>query len=177
LAEAVWQVSPAELLSLVVAGVSAVASMVAAYYAWKLYGRRPKLEFYLQEEDPLTYEQDEHTCTQAYLYCWLANEGKTAAHNVHGWLEYKLDHVHPIEDEDAGVIEAIDESANVYLERLMPNPPRGPDTMFIDSPKLFAFPVNVWKVGPVDVKYHFVCDEGATIEGTLRVDFPKVTLP
>jgi hypothetical protein len=62
-------------------------SGVAAYYAYKQYNRRPQLKFYLQngEYDPVTYDTGSGI---AYVECWLANEGKVAAHNIHGWLEY-----------------------------------------------------------------------------------------
>jgi hypothetical protein len=158
--------------------LSTILSGTAAYYAYKQYNKRPKLEFYLQNEeyDPISYDTQRGT---ADVYCWLANVGKVAAHNVHGWLVYGDDPggIWPETDEDSGVIDSTDNAATVYLERLMPNPPQGAPTFFIDSPKLFCFPVTVWKAGPVILKYRFVCAEGASTEGTLALYFANTTAP
>jgi hypothetical protein len=149
-------------------------SGVAAYYAYKQYSRRPKLKFYLQngEYDPVLYNTKRGT---ADVYCYLANVGNVAAHNVHGWLRYgdgPAD-IRPEEDEYRGITSGFDDNtATVYLERLTPNPPWGAEeTGFIDAPKLYSFPVEVWMTGPVKLKYRFICDEGASTEGTLDLYF------
>jgi len=41
---------------------------------------------------------------------------------------------------------------------------------------MFGFPVKVYKAGAVDLRYRFLCDEGAKTKGSLRLDFPDVTL-
>jgi hypothetical protein len=148
-------------------------SAVAAYYAWKSYSRRPKLRFYLQDDPNIVYWSGDKEDNKAHVYCWLANEGAVAAHNVNGWLQYggESGGVWPIADEHTGVTEVADNTATVYLERLAPNPTHDSDTPFIDSPKLFGFPVEVFEAKPLDLKYRFVCDEGAVTAGTLRLEF------
>ena len=156
--------------------IPSVLSAVAAYFAWKSYSRRPRLKFYLQEESVVIRWSGKDD--RANVYCWLANDGKVAAHNVHGWLRYGDDpsRITAEEDEYSGVFDATDNSAAVYLERLMPNPSHELGEGFIDSPKLFGWPVRVWKAGEIELKYRFVCDEGAKTEGTLRVNFPEQAL-
>ncbi len=114
---------------------------LAALFAWRSLRRRPKLKFYLHEEPSVMYDAGR---SRAFLQCWLANVGTIAAHNVHGWLEYgdAPGPVMPEEHAETGVTHTLDECAAVYVERIMPNPPRGPDTGFLDSPRLFVFPVN-----------------------------------
>ena len=58
----------------------------------------------------------------------------------------------------------------------MPNPPQKWNAMSTDSPKFFGFPVRVSNPGVVELKYRFVCDEGVSIEGTLKLNFPDQTL-
>jgi hypothetical protein len=151
-------------------------SAVAAYFAWKSYRRRPKLKFYLQNEEfpSVIYDTGRGT---AEVHCWLANEGNVAAHNVYGWLQYGSDPegVWPEESEQAGVKWAGDQYATVYIERLMPAPSWERDPAFLDSPKFFVFPVKVLKAGAIDLRYRFVCDKGAATEGSVRLDFPDVT--
>jgi hypothetical protein len=168
-----------EILGVLLAGV-------AAYFSWKQYSRRPKLKFYPQESPDgkspeIIYDYERGT---ADVVCLLANEGGVTAHNVYGWLQYCdvsgrawpiEDEYSDVEDKHSDVIDVADEYATVYVERIMPNPPHEAASRFLDSPKLLGFPVKVYKAGAVELRYRFLCDEGAKSRGMLRLDFPDVT--
>ncbi len=164
----------------------ALLAGVAAYFSWKQYSKRPKLKFYPQESPDgnspeIIYDDERGT---ADVICLLANEGAVTAHNVYGWLQYcevsgrawpLEDEYSDLEDKHLDVIHVADEYATVYVERIMSNPPHEAASRFLDSPKLFGFPVKVFKAGVVELRYRFLCDEGAKTKGTLRLHFPDVT--
>jgi hypothetical protein len=166
--------------------LGALLAGVAAYFSWKQYSRRPKLRVYPQESPDgkspeIIYDNERGT---ADVICLLANEGAVTAHNVYGWLQYCEvsgrawpieDEYSDVEDKHSDVIHVADEYATVYVERIMPNPPHEVASMFLNSPKLFGLPVKVFKAGVVELRYRFLCDEGAKTKGTLRLDFPDVT--
>jgi hypothetical protein len=166
--------------------LGALLAGVAAYFSWKQYSRRPKLKFYPQESPDgkspeIIYDDERGTADVVGL---LANEGAVTAHNVYGWLQYCEvsgrawpieDEYSDVEDKHSDVIHVADEYATVYVERIMPNPPHEAASRFLDSPKLFGFPVKVYKAGVVELRYRFLCDEGAKTKGTLRLHFPDVT--
>src|SRR5215210_3807575 len=160
--------------------LGALLAGVAAYFSWKQYTRRPKLRLYPQESPDgkspeIIYDHERGT---ADVVCLLANEGAVTAHNVYGWLQYceVSGRAWPVEDEYSDVIEVADEYATIYVERIMPHPPHEAASRFLDSPKMFGFPVKVYKAGAVDLRYRFLCDEGAKTKGRLRLDFQDVTL-
>ena len=166
--------------------LGALLAGVAAYFSWKQYSRRPKLQFYPQESPDgkspeIIYDDERGT---ADVVCLLANEGAVTAHNVYGWLHYCEvsgrawpieDEYSDVEDKPSDVIHVADEYATVYVEGIMPNPPHEAASRFLASPKLFGFPVKVFKAGVVELRYRFLCDEGAKTKGTLRLHFPDVT--
>src|SRR5215208_3533053 len=159
-----------EVFLQILGSLGALLAGVAAYFSWKQYTRRPKLRLYPQESPDgkspeIIYDHERGT---ADVVCLLANEGAVTAHNVYGWLQYceVSGRAWPLDDE----------YATIYVERIMPNPPHEAASRFLDSPKMFGFPVKVYKAGAVDLRYRFLCDEGAKSKGTLRLHFPEVTL-
>lgn len=175
-----------EVFLVILGSLGALLAGVAAYFSWKQYSKRPKLRVYAQESPDgkspeIIYDDERGT---ADVICLLANEGAVTAHNVYGWLQYcevsgrawpLEDAYSDVEDKHSDVIHVADEYATVYVERIMPNPPHEAASRFLNSPKLFGFPVKVFKAGVVELRYRFLCDEGAKTKGTLRLHFPDVT--
>src|ERR687885_695179 len=100
--------STGEVVTAIVSGLGVVASGLAAFFAWRSWRKRPKFKFYLQDEPAIMYKRLDDN--EAYVYCWLANVGKAAAHNVNGWLKYGDDppRVRPVTDAHTGVTDTTD---------------------------------------------------------------------
>jgi hypothetical protein len=183
-----WKASLSSLIEILLALVSIALSAAAAYFAYRNYQRRPKLKFYIGDEDnQVMYSEKDPD--RAYVHATIANVGKITAHNVVGRIEFEQGRVRPEKriptasgspNIDQHITAHSGNWATLHLGSLAVSRRQatGGDLhakSFEASPGHFVIPVRVLEEGQTQLSYWFVSDETDGIEDAVTLHFPKRT--
>lgn len=168
--------NPFAIPDLVLTAIGAIAGLLAAYFAWHTYRRKPKLQIVLLT-NPLERLRS-YSGGGGYfggqIRLRVENRGKVAAKSIVGLLDFNTDYLMPrSSNEDAVSIEQ-DEQVKLQIPTLAPSSALADSNSRLRVGEEFAIKVETKQSGQTEIRYRFVSDEGTHIAGTLPITVPSL---
>lgn len=151
-----------------------MSGVLAAYFAWQTYRRKPELRITLLEDSLKrlrTYRGD-GGYFGGQIILRVENPGKIVAKNVVGWLKFDHEHLVP-HPADEGFSVDQNQQVTVQIPSIAPNPLLVDNTLFQVGKEL-KIRVETKQSGQTKILYRLVSDDGAHIENVLSVTVPSL---
>lgn len=168
--------NPFVIPDLVLTAIGAIGGSLAAYFAWRTYRRKPKLRLTLLASSlrrlRTFHSQGGYFGGQITLQ--VENQGKIAAKNVVGLLDFDHEHLVPRSANEDGIDVSKNQQVKLQIPSLAPSSTPVND---IESPRIseeFTVRVEAKQSGPTKIRCKLVSDEGAHTTSTLSISVPSL---
>lgn len=153
--------------------VGAVSGVLAAFFAWRNYLRKPKLRVTLLPDSlwPLRNYRGGGGYFGGQVTLRVDNVGRVAARNVVGRLRF--DHEFLVPRPSDGVSVGRDWAVTVRIPSLSPNPSAEDAGGSFPVGQDITVRAEVKQGGRTKIRYAFVCDEGAQVVGAPPIKVPE----